>query len=332
MAIDFAAAFASREKALGWPDHQTGERIVFCERQTYGKTLQALEKRVASIFGPTEIADRWTKPRDYKPDGNATASDPLYEPARPFKVDPAQFIKRAHMVRPAEPEPTVSAFAQWLYSLYSTTHGDVHDRERGIETERGIGQGLSEFFHADMESRDEKMEQRRAYRRRKLCELGDELQNPSFTGWELVHSGLHLLDELTTWYSVPDLCVGNVPLRASPDLLFLNRVTGEVIVVEIKSSEMEIPSNLWPNIWGQLWCYAQIPFVREASRVTVVGEVWGERWIRESQRARSTYPHLFMRASVRRDPRAKAFDQFFRELFKLYAGGGGGWLPCPIPQ
>ena len=91
--------------------------------------------------------------------------------------------------------------------------------------------------------------------------------------------------------------------------------------MEIKNSKMEIPSNLWPNIGGQLWCYAQIPLVREASRVTVVGEVWGEEWLHGSKRERATYPHLFMRASVRRDPRVPAFDRFFQALFTIYAGG-----------
>ncbi|SAK89193.1 hypothetical protein AWB80_06251 [Caballeronia pedi] len=320
MTIDFATAFASREKAW-WPEHQTGERIVFWQRQSYGKNRQAIEKRVAAIFTPTEIADCWTKLRSNEGEGNTTPSALLYEPPQRFQIDPRQFIARARLSKPADLEPTASGFAQWVYSLYSSVHGDVSDLERGIETERGVGSGLDEFLEADADDRIEKIEQRGAYRRKKLCDLGDELVGPRLADWELVHSGLHLQGEVTPWFNVADLCVGNEPLRTSPDLLFKNSLSGEVIVVEIKRSVMEIPSNLWPNIWAQLWCCAQIPLVREASRVTVVGEVWGEKWIRESRRDPPAFPHLFMRASVRRDPRAPKYDIFFRKLFTIYAGG-----------
>ncbi|WP_321936263.1 hypothetical protein [Paraburkholderia sp. J8-2] len=317
MAIDFAAI--PNRQSWWLPDDRTGERIVFWEMQTPGKNRESIEKRVAAIFAHTEIADPWTKPAGYKP-VSIPPYGPIYESPKRFEVDPVEFIRRARLARSTNPEPTASAFAQWVYSLYSTARGDAHDRERGIETERGIAIRLDEFIEADAVDA-EKIEQRRAYRRKKLCDLGDELRSQGLAAWELVHCGLHLKDEPTKWFSVTDLCVGDEPLRASPDLLFKNRDSGEVIVVEIKSSSMEIPSNLWPNIWAQLWCYAQIPSVREASRVTVVGEVWGERWIRESRRVSLTYPHLFMRSSVRLDPRAPAFDKFFRKLFTIYAGG-----------
>lgn len=103
-------------------------------------------------------------------------------------------------------------------------------------------------------------------------------------------------------------------MRVSPDLVYRNRETREIFIVEIKNTWMNVPSNLWPNIWAQLWVYAQIPEVLEAPKVTVVGEVWGERFLRKERL-------VSMRACVKRDPRRPQFDRFFRELFEIYAHG-----------
>ena len=115
-------------------------------------------------------------------------------------------------------------------------------------------------------------------------------------------------------------------LRASPDLIYINDKSSEIIIVEIKYSRLLITRNLWPNIWAQLWCYSQIPMVDEAQTVTVIGEVWGELEgtgpLPEGRRrgyADGQSP-LCLRASVRRDPRSPAYDNFFRQLFKIYCG------------
>jgi hypothetical protein len=87
---------------------------------------------------------------------------------------------------------------------------------------------------------------------------------------------------------------------------------------------MPIPTNLWPNMWGQLWCYAQIKKIREAASVSVIGEIWGDRWTpryRSMGEGRRGGEHLIvLRASVMRDPREPAFDTFFRTLFEIYVG------------
>lgn len=121
---------------------------------------------------------------------------------------------------------------------------------------------------------------------------------------------------IPNFFKIAELPVGGEPLRVLPDLIYQNQRTMELIVVEIKHSAMTIPLNLWPNIWGQLWCYAQMEQVRAAPKVTVVGEVWGDTW-------EGRYPGnrvVTLRLSVRRNPRAPGFDRFFRALFDIYRG------------
>ncbi|WP_291038065.1 hypothetical protein, partial [Hyphomonas sp.] len=125
------------------------------------------------------------------------------------------------------------------------------------------------------------------------------------------------------FFSINDLLVGGKPLRVLPDLIYENTRTDEIIIVEIKHSQMDIPSNLWPNIWGQLWCYAQIQELRRFQKLTVIGEVWGDYYRKESlgkRRGLRDCQYVYLRASVRRNPRAVPYDRFFRTLFDIYRG------------
>ncbi|CAN7595132.1 hypothetical protein LJR099_004483 [Variovorax paradoxus] len=121
------------------------------------------------------------------------------------------------------------------------------------------------------------------------------------------------------FFELPDLRVRGVPMRASPDLVFRNARTEHVLVVEIKLSRQSLPSNLWPNVWAQLWIYSHLPVVQQAPQVIVTGEVWGEK---TSSRRGSILSLIYLRAVVRRDPRAPVYDRFFRALFDIYRGEG----------
>ena len=85
--------------------------------------------------------------------------------------------------------------------------------------------------------------------------------------------------------------------------------------MEIKFTRQAITTNLWPNVWAQLWIYAQIPTAIAAPRVTVIGEIWGE-WYAPEKKLRA----VGLRASVRRNPRERTYDRFFRMLFGIYCG------------
>ncbi len=41
-----------------------------------------------------------------------------------------------------------------------------------------------------------------------------------------------------------------------PDLVFKHKKTGEVLIVEIKVTDAEIPDGGWPNLRAQLWAYS----------------------------------------------------------------------------
>ena len=211
-----------------------------------------------------------------------------------FQLVPTKFIENAERRKPQDPEPTASGFAQWLYSLYSNAYGKDEDRARGELAEQKIFAERTKAFSATDHQTIQK----------------------SFPGWRLKHNGMNIgKDERPRYFEIKELSVGGQALRVLPDLIFENTNTGARIVVEVKHSYMAIPSNLWPNIWGQLWCYSQIPDIKNSPRVTVVGEVWGDKtYYRHGPRA------VYLRASVRRDPRLAAFDQLFRTLFDIYRG------------
>lgn len=224
------------------------------------------------------------------------------EPA-PFKVIPSQFIAHAKRRAPRDPLPTASGFSAWLYSLYSSARGDDEDRERGKTVEKMV------------------LDRRRAV----ALSNGSDYLREAMPDWKLSYSGLGEIDDRATpFLEIKDLRVRGSPLRVSPDLLYYNARASKVAIVEIKHTRMLIPTNLWPNIWGQLWCYAQLGMVRDATSVSVIGEVWGDRWTpryRSMSEGRQGGEHLIvLRASVRRDPRERAFDTFFRALFEIYAG------------
>lgn len=214
-----------------------------------------------------------------------------------FQLVPSEFLETAKRRRPSDPEPTASKFSQWLYSLYANAFGDVEDLEKGKAAEEAIFAG----------------------RKRAYTSIDCDTMRTQFSDWELKHNGLNAArNDRPNYYTIKDLVVRGEPLRALPDLIYENKRTGEINIVEIKHSGMEIPYNLWPNIWGQLWCYAQIEEFRDAPKVTVIGEVWGDSW-RGSGKDREL-KYVYLRASVRRNPRSIPFNRFFHTLFDIYRG------------
>jgi hypothetical protein len=219
----------------------------------------------------------------------------------PFALVPSEFLARARERRPRDPQATASAFSQWVYSLYAIGYGNEEDRDRGLEREPLIYQT--------------RLEGQGAVDNRFLKGIGSE--------WRLIHNGLHMPGQAhVDYFTIDNLLVNREPLKVSPDLIYRQPRLNEVMVVEIKNSAQNIPPNLWPNVWAQLWCYAQLDVVRNANRASVIGEVWGEdkKW---QGRYSQEHESVFLRASVRRDPRARGYDRFFRALFEIYCGRAG---------
>jgi hypothetical protein len=257
----------------------------------------SFEDRIASIFGHVLVDDplNWHHGKE-----SPSARYTRIVGRKKFELNAPEFLRRALKQRPRNPTATASGFSQWIYSLHGNARGDDQDRSRGLSLEAEL-----------------------IARRRDAASIGNEAGLQSVrSDWELVHSGLHDAHGGSADYlTIEGLRVNGEPMRASPDLIYRHERRSEVIIVEIKYSRMEIPGNLWPNIWGQLWCYSQLEVARAARRITVVGEVWGENWYRE--RRHGSLADVCLRASVRRDPRVRAYDRFFHTLFAIYSGTDG---------
>ncbi|MXP63149.1 hypothetical protein E0493_07250 [Roseomonas sp. M0104] len=277
----------------------------------YKINREAAENRAAILFGAATTEEPFYRPKIS--DSTAEAGNkkihqfvknyPLRrKPSPTFKLVPSEFLRRAQTMPPDKPQATASAFSQWIYSLYSSDHGNDDDRERGKAAEEEILNRRSQLSE---------------------CTDNDFLKYIN-SDWNLLHNGLHVCGKKKeNYYEIKSLQVNGRPLRASPDLIYMNKMNGDVIIVEIKHSKLPITTNLWPNVWAQLWCYSQLEIALSARKLTVIGEVWGERRARGQGQGRNYVPGdplLCLRASVRRDPRAPAYDRFFRSLFDVYRG------------
>lgn len=233
--------------------------------------------------------------------GEGALEDPLQVgPANRFHISGAELLRLACNKPPKFQEPTVSAFADWIYSLYTIAPTKM-DLERGRQAEAAIQLRRFERFSRI-----------------------DSMSNVPVSEWTLVHNGMSplptskelLMPHGHSHFEIPSLRVGSQPLRASPDLLYHHRETHDAVLVEIKFSNKVIPSNLWPNVWAQLWAYAQIPQLQDSPTIRAAGEVWGEVIdIRE-------YPPVCLRRVVVHNPRDAQFDSFFSQLFDIYRSAG----------
>jgi hypothetical protein len=43
-----------------------------------------------------------------------------------------------------------------------------------------------------------------------------------------------------------------------PDLVFREKRSGRILIVEIKATEADIYADGWPNLRAQLWAYSKI--------------------------------------------------------------------------
>lgn len=270
-----------------WPDKASGAEL---------HNRRAAEARMMTLLGSQPVVDPI---KHFESEGALAPLKPVIP--RPFQLVPSQFMAKARRDRPREAFATASGFAAWIYSLYGSAYGDADDRELGNEVEQEV------------------LERRR---RAASCNDSSFLRAMQLN-WRLVHNGIQPQPEGSPpYFEIGRLRVNGVPLRVSPDLVYHNVELSKVVIVEIKNSRMIIPTNLWPNIWAQLWCYSQIDIALNANAVSVIGEVWGDRWSRSYRNGRSRVAGqriISLRASVQRNPRAASYDRFFRQLFAIYS-------------
>jgi len=300
-AADDAEALAREKQRITFvPDEYWNSKGGRRSRRT---NTGSTEARMLSLFSEIDIHDPITS---YVSTGEGSFDHRKREP-EPFNLVPSEFLAKARRLRPIKPEPTASSFSSWIYSLYSQAIGKEEERERGKEVEQEV------------------LDRRRAAFQ---C-IDNKYLRKVVSNWALIRNGIEQPEDRPIDYlTIDHLRVGGVPLRVSPDLMYQNRALSKVLIVEIKHTKMFVPTNLWPNVWAQLWCYSQIEVARQADSVGVIGEVWCDEWTRGYRVKGGREPgkcHIMLRASVRRDPRAISYDRFFRQLFEIYSGS-----PVPV--
>lgn len=193
--------------------------------------------------------------------------------AKPYRFSHEWLIREAKHRPPPVPRNAVSDFSGWVFSLYRP-RPTPESLEDGQRVERAVARLVLP---------------------------------PSNKQWELIFEDP--LIENKPIKSISSLTVHGKPLHAVPDVVFREKATGRILIVERKASNKEIPSDGWPNLRAQLWAYAKIDEWIDAPDILLVGEIWGFQ-------ADKVFPRAVIRWS-RNDP---DFDRTNSELFQLYGG------------
>ena len=95
--------------------------------------------------------------------------------------------------------------------------------------------------------------------------------SPQSREWELIFR-----DPLTDVdpFRISSLKVNGRAMYGVPDIVYKNKNTGEIMIVEIKATDANLPQDGWPNLRTQLWCYAKIDRWADAPKIRLVGQVW----------------------------------------------------------
>lgn len=156
-----------------------------------------------------------------------------------YRMSHESIAEIARRNRPSSPGSNVTDFTDWIYRLY------LPERQS-----RSLLLG--------------RLAEREIARR--------TLSIPKHGRWKLIHCGIG--DAPDAALTIPSLRVNGAPMRGCPDLVFREKETNRILVVELKVTEAEIPLDGWPNLEAQLWAYSHIPWPN-AGAILLVGEVWG---------------------------------------------------------
>lgn len=168
----------------------------------------------------------------------------------------------------------VTDFTKWLMSLYLKKTPSSHNRKMGKKVERNVARAAKPLILPDWE----------LLFRDPLVKKAEPLQ-------------------------ISSLQIDGRPIWGVPDVVYNNTRTGEIIIVERKATNAEIPGNGWPNLRAQLWAYAHADmWIKSIEKITLVGEIWGLGL------------RLNRRAVLRWNVMDKDFYLDNAELFKLYGG------------
>ena len=169
-------------------------------------------------------------------------------------------LSRAKEYPPSEPRARASSFANWVFKL-------SHDPTREVNTRSNYERKSKShpFTSGDIASVANYLARER----------GDErLSN----GWSIEYADLG--NDASENFVASRLVIGDKALRCRPDGVMRHEATGEILIIErkiagkITESKRPMPENSWPNIRAQLWCYSWIDDWVNASKITLMADVW----------------------------------------------------------
>lgn len=100
-------------------------------------------------------------------------------------------------------------------------------------------------------------------------------------GWEMVYDGTSTSNEEAK--TIRQLTFRDMPLRAKPDLVFRDRRSGDILIVELKTLEVRgrvpnLPLYGWANAKVQLWCYGHIDWFERPANLYLQCHVWAQQY------------------------------------------------------
>lgn len=198
-----------------------------------------------------------------------------------YRYSHNQLIQLAKAFPPKYAGNIVTDFSGWVFSLY-----------RSNPTQESLLRGKSG-----------EIERQRLFNEH--LKLKKSLDKPQHSDWEPDY--IDPLDGKPDALIISDLVVNNKPLWGAPDYVFKHKSSGEVLIVDIKISDSEIPSDGWPNLRAQLWAYSHIDKYRSAPKVSLIGEIWGGN------------KPLTRRGAISWQRDDEQFNRENEELFALYS-------------
>jgi hypothetical protein len=217
-----------------------------------------------------------------------------------------EFLKLCESSKLPQKAGTVSDFCDWLYEVYLKDFKSKKKRtiaEKSAAKERGKRAEI-EFERSELDHW--------------LSKTLDTTRQ--FSDWRLLSCSVTDKDRI---YQSSSLVVDGQPITAKPDVVIQNVASGEVLIVERKSTPLlhkYIPRNGWPNLLAELWCYSHIDEWFDAPEVYLVSQI-----LRENE-FRPPYPHPaeFCPRWRRSDG---TFDAYCLGLFQAY---GGSRIRSPV--
>jgi len=209
-----------------------------------------------------------------------------------------ELIKRAKTYRPINPESSASSFAEWVFRL---SHNLIYPSSSGQNKTHSRKSQSDPFVEKDI---------------RIISETISSLRNnESYNkGWHLIYADQNSNKDKI--FKASNLKVSNQVLRCKLDAVLLHYPTDEILIIERKimgayKLHEQIPTDSYPNIRAQLWCYSKIDDWKSINKITLMDEIW-----RRNKVSNILSPPKVRRTWLHTDPSIIDMER----LFSIYSG------------